>query len=188
MTWTKPIVFKTGRKDCDPDPSLEKPFFTTRHEAHPMPHANGPWTTNYYKEHFNLTAREAICLQEGGHSFGKFTKASMFKYEWTRKQGMLLNNQLFRQVAERPQYYLECTDYAGADNFNLVGDAFGQPAPTTWVTTRLGFSVSGGPYQWFHRYLCNDWYPTHLFLVFSNHDIFKLHKICNFILNSEQDL
>ncbi len=107
-------------------------------------------TSNYYADHFNLTAREAIALMEGAHSFGKFNKeVSMMKYSWTRHQNGLLNNQMFRQISFRPQYFLNCNDETG---FDLVGDAWGQIANTTWVCNALGMSKNGGPFHWFHRY------------------------------------
>ena len=153
MIWNQVPVFKTGRKDCEPDPSLDRPFFTKRHEAHPNPQANGPTTVDYYADKFNMTAREAIALTEGAHSFGKFNvEISMMPYFWTRSQDKLMNNQLFRQIAERPQYFMDCKDHSGKSEYRLVGDAYGQPAETTWVLWRLGMSKNGGPYHWFHRY------------------------------------
>ena len=153
MTWTKPPVFKTGRKDCEADPNLDRPFLTTRHEVHPNPQGNGPSIVDFYAKNFGFTAREAICLTEGAHSFGKFnSQISMMVYSWTRGQRMLLNNQLFRHLAERPQYFMDCKDHTGQNQFVLVGDAYGQLAETKWVVNRLGMSENGGPYHWFHRY------------------------------------
>ena len=63
--------FKTGRKDCTPDSSLTRPFYTTKDEIHPNLHGNGPATVGYFKQHFGITAREAAALVEGAHSFGK---------------------------------------------------------------------------------------------------------------------
>ena len=42
INWPRPLKFRTGRKDCIPDPNLDRPFFTSKHEIHPNVHANGP--------------------------------------------------------------------------------------------------------------------------------------------------
>lgn len=139
LQWNQVPVFKTGRTDCEADASLDRPFFTSRHEVHPNPQGNGPMTVDYYKSFFNLTARESIALTEGAHSFGKFNaEVSMMVYSWTRSQNKLLNNQMFRQIAERPQYFMDCKNSQGQNEFRLVGDAYGQPAQTTWVVHQLG--------------------------------------------------
>ena len=54
-------------------------------------------TADYFKNDFGLTGREGAALLIGAHSFGSFNdKISQFRYDWTRKQGSMLNNQLFR--------------------------------------------------------------------------------------------
>ena len=55
LAWNEVPVFKTGRRDCNPDPSLERPFFTKNHEIHPNLHGNGPTIVDWYKNHFGLT-------------------------------------------------------------------------------------------------------------------------------------
>ena len=62
LAWNEVPVFKTGRRDCNPDPTLERPFFTKNHEIHPNLHGNGPTIVDWYKNHFGLTAREGIAL------------------------------------------------------------------------------------------------------------------------------
>ena len=57
LAWNEVPVFKTGRRDCNPDPTLERPFFTKNHEIHPNLHGNGPTIVDWYKNHFGLTAR-----------------------------------------------------------------------------------------------------------------------------------
>ena len=146
-------------------------YFTSKHEVHPNAHANGPWTVNYYKQNFNMSAREAIALTGGkvkvkeddlpvlklfnyffvigAHSFGKFNSAnSYFRYSWTRKQEGVINNQLFRHYSEKDQYFLECKN----NKMTLYGDAYGNKAKTSWQINLGKHSKSGGPFQWFHRY------------------------------------
>ena len=97
--WLWNQSFQTGRVDCQPDANSERPFFTSRAEIHPNAHGNGIATVNYYKENFGITAREAIALTEGAHSYGKPNRQVSFNsYSWTDNQELLLNNQMFREL------------------------------------------------------------------------------------------
>ena len=70
---------------------------TERTESHPNPHGNGKMTADFFKNDFGLTARESAALLLGAHSFGTFNQQiSQFKYDWTKNQASMLNNQLFR--------------------------------------------------------------------------------------------
>ena len=62
--------FKTGRKDCLPNPDLSKDYLTERPELHPHLHGNGVDTIDYYKTNFGLDAKLAIALHGGAHSLG----------------------------------------------------------------------------------------------------------------------
>ena len=69
-------------------------------------------TTDFFKKDFGLTARESAALLIGAHSFGTFNyevsqhdddddndfkyEVSQHKYDWTKNQASMLNNQLFR--------------------------------------------------------------------------------------------
>ena len=48
---------------------------------------------------------------------------------------------------------MDCTDANGNDQFRLVGDAHGNMPDTKWNIIANGYSKSGGPFQWFHRYI-----------------------------------
>ena len=48
---------------------------------------------------------------------------------------------------------MDCTDANGNDQFRLVGDAHGNMPETKWNIIANGYSKSGGPFQWFHRYI-----------------------------------
>ena len=47
---------------------------------------------------------------------------------------------------------MACDKKLGKNANYLIGDAYGNPANTTWSVKALKFSKSGGPFQWFHRY------------------------------------
>ena len=69
----------------------------------------------------------------GAHSYGQFNvELSLLEYQWTRSQERILNNQLFRQVAGKSQYFLDCRKKLGKNEFVLIGDAYGQKPNTTW--------------------------------------------------------
>ena len=92
----QPLRFFTGRTDCESEPGL-KGWETARTEHHPNPHGNGVMTADFFRTDFGLTGREGAALLLGAHSFGTFNAViSQFRYDWTRKQGHLLNNQVFR--------------------------------------------------------------------------------------------
>ena len=74
-----------------------KAWETSKEESHPNPHGNGKMTADFFKTDFGLTARESAALLIGSHSIGEFNyEISQFKYDWTKMQTQLLNNQLFR--------------------------------------------------------------------------------------------
>ena len=56
-------------------------------------------TSDFFKNDFGLSGRESAALLIGAHSFGTFNgDISQFRYDWTRKQASMLNNQLFRYI------------------------------------------------------------------------------------------
>ena len=102
----EPLQFYTGRADCEATPGL-KGWETTKEEHHPHPQGNGEMTADFFKQDFGLTAREGAALLVGSHSFGTFNnEISQYKYDWTRKQSSLLNNQLFRYIMQKHFYLI----------------------------------------------------------------------------------
>ena len=65
IEWPRSFQFKTGRKDCTPDPNQIRPFLTSRFENHPNSQGNGIDTIEFYKHNFGFTAREGIALTGG---------------------------------------------------------------------------------------------------------------------------
>ena len=149
LSLSRPLEFKTGRTDCKPSERLEKRWQTDRKEVQPNAQGNGRETTDYFQDNFGLSGRESVALLGGAHSFGTFNHAnSMFKYDWTRKQTHFLNNQLFRHIAMKPQYFSNC----GSHDWTLVGDHLGQPAETRWLVRANKCGYGMGPFQWTHWY------------------------------------
>ena len=90
----------------------------------------------------------------GAHSFADFhAKNSYFQYAWTRAQVGIFNNQMFRHISSRPQYFGNCIKLPnGKREMLLVGDPYGREAPTSWRVWQLRHTKNGGPFQWFHIY------------------------------------
>ena len=123
-------------------------------------------TVDFFKKDFGLTARQSAALLLGAHSIGSFNfEISQFRYDWTKNNKKLMNNQLFRlekfydvnqniyiqslfrNIVMKPQYYVAC------DKPNpYVGDYLGQPAATRWRVVGFECQQGGGPYHWFHQY------------------------------------
>ena len=79
----------------------------------------------------------------GAHSFGKFHgSVAYFKYAWTRAQTNLLNNQLFKHYAKKPQYFGNCKP----QGMVRYGDAWGKPADIVWIVRDNKLSKGGGPF------------------------------------------
>ena len=96
--WSEPLKFYTGRSDCQAGTGL-RAYETTREESHPNPVGTGQDTVDFFKKDFGLTARESAALLLGAHSIGEFNfEVSQFRYDWTKHQKKLMNNQLFKYV------------------------------------------------------------------------------------------
>ena len=113
LEYPEPIRFYTGRSDCVQEEGL-KGWQTRQKEHHPNPHGDGQVIYNilnlfmrltfprqsiawFFKHNFNLTGREGAALMLGSHSLGTFNfEISQFKYDWTRQQNTMLNNQVAR--------------------------------------------------------------------------------------------
>ena len=89
--------FKYGRKDCTSQcegPNNFYEFCTNAKESHPDPHGNGNSVTTFFKEEFQLSAKETIALM-GAHTLGHSNeRISGFRhYPWTSDYGnVMLNN------------------------------------------------------------------------------------------------
>ena len=97
IEWPEPLKFYTGRSDCESSFPGFKGYETTREESHPNPVGTGQMTADFFKKDFGLTARQSAALLLGAHSIGSFNfEISQFRYDWTKNNKKLMNNQLFR--------------------------------------------------------------------------------------------
>ena len=159
----KLLEFRTGRRDCTPDVDQKvkrwRPYFSDRAEIHPNFHANGSTILAFYEDNFGFNDKEAIALNAGAHSMGKFSPAASYlTYFWTKDQHLMLNNQVLRNLSNKTKsYFIDCPNL-------LIGDEYGQPAETLWKVnnrkrsdasnTALGTKPNRGvgPFQWVHSY------------------------------------
>ena len=149
IEWPRIPNFKTGRSDCTATENAERRWHASKTENQPNPHGNGPTTVDFMKEHFGMDAIESIALILGAHSFAKFhNPVSAFRYEWTRNQRFLFNNQMVRHVAMKEQYFTDCKH----GQMIWTGDSEGNARKTSWMAVGNRGTKNGGPFQWFHVY------------------------------------
>merc|ERR1719343_1372524 len=139
---SRPLVFKTGRRDCVTN--QEQPYMAEEEEMHPDEHFNGTMTVRFMEEHFDFSAKETVTIM-GAHTLGKFhQKETGHKYLWTT-DFQAFSNQYYRNVAGRPDYFFDdvaCT---------RVGDAWNNRAPAVWIAKQNQAFRSGGPVQWIKK-------------------------------------
>ena len=152
--------FKFGRKDCtqvceDPDDFYR--FCTPATEIHPDPHGNGESVTSYFKDHFQLGAKESIALM-GAHSLGHANeRVSGFRhYPWTGFiTRTVLNNDYFKMIVDpkgwtrvRRQNMYRWDQKCQSDDSSFHGDEFGNPLKMNWVVRSQWLNNDGGPWNW----------------------------------------
>ena len=89
--------FKSGRADCTEEIlSSDKPYATTKKEAHPNAVGDGRDTVAFFKEQFGMSGRETVALM-GAHTIGtpKMSQ-TLFPYTWTAYGTELFNNHYYK--------------------------------------------------------------------------------------------
>lgn len=151
----RPIIFKTGRKDClsTGSPSYKQ----DKEEAHPNPQSNGQGTVDFFKRDFNFNGRETVAIM-GAHTLGRVHVInSLFRYTWKAKSEKLFNNGYFRNLAKKKDWYYPT---GAAAPCKRVGNATGHRPVARWVPHVRGDTVAGGPVQWLQEKLvCPHWNP-----------------------------
>ena len=165
------LNFKTGRQDCIPTCSGDDGYYdfcSTATEEHPDPHGNGKSVSDFFNQNFNLNPRESIALL-GAHALGHPNEQiSGFRhYPWTIKGKEILNNEYYVQMVSATNFRRYGYSYKKAsqcqDSYSsYVGDEFGNPFVTDWVSRSQWQNNDGGPWNWAlfggvcNEKLCND--------------------------------
>ena len=162
MRLDRTIPFKTGRRDCIPDPSKKwtpYEFEATKEERHFNSHGTGIQGVKDMKRDFNLTARETIALYalHGLARFGRSNHEEMFKYRWIGGSAdgyhyrrdtktfsniyhKTLNGRTYQRGGTREQLYKNMPGY-------WVGDANGDPVGKSgWRVFCQGYWKTPGRY------------------------------------------
>lgn len=165
LTPTTHMRFSSGRADCPASmkPALDnasskfyrrRAYESLKAERLPGTHFSGKGVFEYFNRDFGFTAREAVAIM-GAHSFGKFhADATLLKYDWTRAQRNLLNNEYYRIITLKKSFNKQ-----SKPQFTVVGgpgrtttNFSGALAETRWKVRAIKFTESGGPFQWSHEY------------------------------------
>lgn len=151
VSYSTPIEFKTGRRDCAPVPpdeprsdlwGADEPYKTAKHEEHPSPFWGGKQITKWMHKNFNFNGQETVAIM-GAHTIGSFNRdTSGFKYTWTSKQEAVFNNEYYRNMVGTRSWMHE------DDECTPLGDAWGQPPKAKYVAKAQWGNENGGPVQW----------------------------------------
>ena len=157
------IVFKYGRIDCKP--TCKSPldnlhgFCDGSEEKHPNPHGNGKDTTDFFKESFGLTKKEAITLM-GAHTLGSLHErvSDFHRYSWVQGGKHELNNEYYQVMALKYKGISQRGTYrkwmkperVGCiwENSHYMGDEQGNPWNATWLIFSKTRQNDGGPFLW----------------------------------------
>lgn len=135
----RPFVFKTGRKDCDPDT-----YKTDKKENAPDEHFNGTMTVRFMEDNFAFSAKETVTIM-GAHTVGRFhQRQTGHKYVWTT-DFQAFNNQYYRNVAGKPDWFFD------DDECTRVGDAWGNKGHAVWIAKMNQVYRTGAPIQWIQK-------------------------------------
>jgi len=147
VDYSNPAVFKTGRADCVT--SEPKAFMSAKREEQPNPHDNGKDIVQWMKTNFGVNGKETVALM-GAHTFGrKHRSHSMFPYPWTNRNNMFFNNEYFRNMALKPEWFYDPDD----SECMPVGNYFNKKPEARWVAHAFRDTVDGGPAQWIQEKL-----------------------------------
>lgn len=147
----RPIAFKTGRRDCDASYKATKP------ENVPSGDLSGPGLTKYYKDDFGFNGRESVAIM-GAHTLGSFqTPNTGYWYTFTTQQEDAFNNQYYRNIALKDDWFYEDTQCV------KQGTANGTRGKAMWRLKAQGAWKNNAPVQWIqHKFICPncEWVRT----------------------------
>merc|ERR1711936_631447 len=155
MKLTKPLKFRTGRKDCKT--GEDRKYVTQEHELHPNPWGDGRHLVDYGREAFRMDPEHWMALQAihgAAHGVGM-----NIKYTWFGPG--YISNVYFKRIANKPTYqigtgggglsFLAWVGEGSSQTYvrNIaIGDQNGQPvAMTGWRTSCFYHfnTTEGGP-------------------------------------------
>lgn len=151
VTLPRSLKFMTGRRDCITN--KPKPYIAAKSERHPSSQTDGKGTVEFFRRDFGFTGKEAVTIM-GAHTLGRFhVQLSGFRYTWTFKNEKLFNNQYYRNIVGKPDWYYE----HGPGKCDYRGDAYGNKGKARWMPHVRLDSKDGGPVQWIQEKLvCPD--------------------------------
>ena len=82
----KLCFYTSGRSDCIPSSiaTSKQGYLASKIEITPDQNGNGPKTTQYFKDNFNLQPKEALALM-GAHTIGKYSGfQTHIDYAWVK--------------------------------------------------------------------------------------------------------
>jgi len=151
----RPIVFKTGRRDCAAS------YKASKRENVPSGDLPGPELTKYFKGDFGFNGRESVAIM-GAHTLGNFQiPLNGYFYTFTSQQEDAFNNQYFRNMANKDEWFMEpdrkCTK-TGTSNYTRGHAKWMMKAQSAWTNK--------APVQWIqHKFVCPncEWVRTNKF-------------------------
>jgi len=151
----RPIVFKTGRRDCAAS------YKASKRENVPSGDLPGPELTKYFKGDFGFNGRESVAIM-GAHTLGNFQiPLNGYFYTFTSQQEDAFNNQYFRNIANKDEWFMEpdrkCTK-TGTSNYTRGHAKWMMKAQSAWTNK--------APVQWIqHKFVCPncEWVRTNKF-------------------------
>lgn len=151
---SRPIAFKTGRRDCIPKDG--EGYWASKEEWHPDPFTNGRGTVEFFKRDFGFSGRETVAIM-GSHTMGRLHQGTtMLPYVWIKSGGQQFNNQYYRNLVGKPDWYF-VHDSGTGFGCERLGDGWGQKPLARWLTNTRLHLTSGGPTFWIQEKLvCND--------------------------------
>ena len=145
---SRPITFKTGRKDCV-GTDEQNPYQAVKEEVQPSAVGNGQMTLDFFNQEFGFNGRETVAIM-GSHTFGRnHVQISLFRYVWTTRGTESFNNHYYKNIVREDMY-------AFMDNAcTKVPDARGNLPKVRWVPHVRKDTTNGGPVQWIkENYRC----------------------------------
>jgi hypothetical protein len=138
----QPFYFASGRRDCIPDPTVDKPYKTFKKELHPDPGANGSAALDYFKRDFGFNARETVAIL-GAHTLGRVHNTiSLHQYTWKTRSAMLFNNGYFRNMVSKEDWYYATGHFPNGTNLRTTcrgfGNSRGQRPAARWKPHAFG--------------------------------------------------